>query len=119
MTVMLEHPSPTTFRDPRELLNAVRPHVRECTYNVFESAGSELSLWEREIRLMMRDNVMVRDMAQRILGNAVAYAITAMERPDLHLGVGKIVDTRSSSTPPCTSRSATSTTAAGTSTTRH
>jgi hypothetical protein len=92
MTVMLEHPSPTTFRDPRELLNAVRPHVTECTYNVFESPGSELSLWEREIRLMMRDNVMVRDMAERILGNAIAYTITAMERPDLHLGVGKIVD---------------------------
>ncbi|MDK1475310.1 hypothetical protein QNO07_18110 [Streptomyces sp. 549] len=40
----------------------------------------------------MRDNTMVFNMAERILANAVAYSITAMERPDVHLGVGKTVD---------------------------
>ncbi len=89
---MLEGPVSTTRRDPRVLLDAVRPHIRECTYNVLESPGSEISLWEREIRLMMRDNIMVRDMAERIMADAIAYTITAMERPEIHIGVGKIVD---------------------------
>jgi hypothetical protein len=92
MTTMVESPVSTAHRDPRALLNAVRPYVRELTYNVFESAGSETDLWEREIKLLMRDNIMVRNMAERILGNAIAYSITAMERPDVHLGVGKTVD---------------------------
>jgi hypothetical protein len=93
MTVMLETASSTTYRDPRTLLNSVRPHVKECTYNVLESPGSmRLDIWDREIALLMRDNVMVRDMAERILGNAVAYLITSMENPDVHIGVGKIVD---------------------------
>ncbi|MFF8783956.1 hypothetical protein [Streptomyces sp. NPDC015125] len=93
MTVMVEAQSDTTYRDPRALLDAVRPHVKECTYNVLESPGSDrLDLWDREIALLMRDNVMVRDMAERILGNAVAYLVTAMEHPNVHLGVGKTVD---------------------------
>ncbi|MFF3403124.1 hypothetical protein ACFYW6_32075 [Streptomyces sp. NPDC002659] len=92
MTLMLDSRSRTTFRDPRALFNAVRPHVKECTYNVFESPGSEGDLWERELKLLMRDNVMVRNMAERILDNAIAYTITAMEHPEVHLGVGKIVD---------------------------
>jgi hypothetical protein len=93
MTVMLEAPSGTTYRDPRALLNAVRPYVKECTYNVFKSPGSEGDLWNREIALLKRDNsLMLDDTAERILGNAVAYLITAMERPELHLGVGKTVD---------------------------
>ena len=90
---MLEFPSGTTYRDPRALLNAVRPYVKECTYNVFESPGSERDLWNREIALLQRDNsLMLGDTAERILDNAVAYLITAMERPELHLGVGKTVD---------------------------
>ncbi|MCX4509462.1 hypothetical protein OHA27_03920 [Streptomyces sp. NBC_01619] len=93
MTVTFERPSTTMTRDPRSLFNAVRPHVRDCTYNVFESPGSDgADLYGREIRLIMRDNVTVQNMAERILDNAVAYLITAMERPDLHLGVGRIVD---------------------------
>ncbi|MQS04375.1 hypothetical protein [Streptomyces alkaliterrae] len=92
MTTMLESPVSTAHRDPRALLDAVRPRVKECTYNVLESPGSGISLWEREIRLMMRDNVMVRDMAERIMANAIAYTVTAMERPELHIGVGKVVD---------------------------
>ena len=35
---------------------------------------------------------MVRDMAERILGNAVMYVIGCMEHPEVHLGVGKLVD---------------------------
>ncbi|WP_156722216.1 hypothetical protein [Streptomyces apocyni] len=92
MTVLLETPGQTAYRDPRALLNAVRPYVKECTYNIFEAPGNEGSLWDREIALLMRDNVMVRDMAERVLGNAVMYLITAMERPEIHLGVGKTVD---------------------------
>ncbi|MFI2257962.1 hypothetical protein [Streptomyces tubercidicus] len=93
MTLMLEVPSRTTHRDPRALLNAVRPYVKECTYNVFESPGSGEDLWNREIALLKRDNSLMLDgTAGRILNNAVAYLITAMERPELHLGVGKTVD---------------------------
>ncbi|MEU8784147.1 hypothetical protein [Streptomyces sp. NPDC048637] len=93
MTVMLEAPSSTTYRDPRALLNAVRRYVKECTYNVFESPGSEGEVWNREIALLKRDNSLMLDgTAERILSNAVAYLITAMERPELHLGVGKTVD---------------------------
>ncbi|MGW0737812.1 hypothetical protein [Streptomyces sp. NPDC002851] len=92
MTVMLDTPSRTEYRDPRALLNAVRPHVKECTYNVFESPGSEGDLWEREIALLLRDEIAVRSLAERILANAVAYLITAMEHPEVHLGVGKTVD---------------------------
>lgn len=35
---------------------------------------------------------MVRDMAERILGNAVMYVMGSIENPDVHLGVGKLVD---------------------------
>lgn len=82
-------PAPTDTRDPRELLNAVRPHVEHLTINVFDSG---MTLWEREVALLLRDNEMVRDMAERILGNAVMYMITSIERPEWHLGVGKLVD---------------------------
>jgi hypothetical protein len=30
-----------------------------------------MPLWDREIALLLRDHTMVRDMAERILGNAV------------------------------------------------
>ncbi|GAA2577844.1 hypothetical protein [Streptomyces tubercidicus] len=90
MPVMLEVPSRTTHRDPRALLNAVRPYVKECTYNVFESPGSGEDLWNREIALLKRDNSLMLDgTAGRILDNAVAYLVTAMERPELHQGMYK------------------------------
>ncbi|MER5254384.1 MULTISPECIES: hypothetical protein [unclassified Streptomyces] len=89
---LADSPVVTLCREPRELLNAVRPYVKECTYNVFDAPGNEGCLWDREIALLMRDNIMVKDMAERILGNAVMYLITAMERPDLHIGIGKVVD---------------------------
>ncbi|MFD7546766.1 hypothetical protein ACFV0R_23305 [Streptomyces sp. NPDC059578] len=92
MTVMLETSNATGFRDPRALLNACRPYVTEKTYNVFEGMAEGEELFDREVKLLLRDNVMTRDMAERIMENAIAYTITAIERPDVHLGVGKIVD---------------------------
>ncbi|MFI2431906.1 hypothetical protein [Streptomyces sp. NPDC018693] len=89
MTVALERPASTRTRDPKELLNAVAPHITELTVNVFDSG---MSLWDREIALLLRDHTMVRDMAERVLGNAVMYTIGCIEHPEVHLGVGKLVD---------------------------
>ncbi|MFE8939949.1 hypothetical protein ACFYNX_20955 [Streptomyces sp. NPDC007872] len=101
MTVLAENPAttPTTraetttaatrSRDPKELLNAVTPHLRHLTVNVLDSG---LTVWEREVALLLRDEVMVRDLAECILGNAVMYMVASMEHPDVHLGVGKVVD---------------------------
>ncbi|MDI3389395.1 hypothetical protein QIS99_24825 [Streptomyces sp. B-S-A8] len=88
-TVLEPRTVSTGTRDPRELLNAVQPQVKHLTINVFDSG---MTLWDREIALLLRDNEMVRDMAERILGNAVMYMLTSIERPDWHLGVGKLVD---------------------------
>ncbi len=43
-------------------------------------------------KAFLRENPMVRDMAERILGNAVMYVMGSIENPDVHLGVGKLVD---------------------------
>lgn len=51
-----------------------------------------MSLWDREVALLLRDNTMVRDMAERILGNAVMYTIASIEHAEVHLGVGELVD---------------------------
>ncbi|MEU3189596.1 hypothetical protein ABZ686_02875 [Streptomyces sp. NPDC006992] len=89
----LLHPPAQRSRDPRTLLNAVRPHINDLTYNVLESPGSaDIDLYEREVRLLLRDTVAVRSLAERILDNAIMYVMTSLERPDLHLGVGKTVD---------------------------
>jgi hypothetical protein len=92
VNTMVRRPHVARARDPRELLNNVSQYVHDYTYNVFEAPGSKADLWEREIALLMRDNTMVRDMAERVLGNAVMYLVTAMERAEIHLGVGKVVD---------------------------
>ncbi|MFE5191615.1 hypothetical protein [Streptomyces sp. NPDC056628] len=89
MTVTLEPLASTRTRDPEELLNAVAPYITELTINVFDSG---MSLWDREVALLLRDHTMVRDMAERILGNAVMYTIGSIEHPEVHLGVGKLVD---------------------------
>ncbi|MET8825732.1 hypothetical protein ABZX40_09430 [Streptomyces sp. NPDC004610] len=89
MTLALEHAPTIRTRNPRELLDAVAPHVTELTVNVFDSG---MSLWDREIALLLRDHTMVRDMAERILGNAVMYTVGSIEHPETHLGVGKLVD---------------------------
>lgn len=89
MSTVLERPAATRTRDVRELLNAVQPHIRSLTLNVFDSG---MTIWDREAALLLRDEVMVHDLAERILGNAVMYLVASMEHPEVHLGVGKVVD---------------------------
>ncbi|MER8261430.1 hypothetical protein [Streptomyces albidoflavus] len=89
MTLTFHSSLPIRTRDPRELLNAVEPAVRHLSVNVLDSG---MTLWDREVTLLLRDNTMVRDMAERILGNAVMYTVASIEHPDAHLGVGKLVD---------------------------
>ncbi|MDH6139500.1 hypothetical protein P3T35_001500 [Kitasatospora sp. GP30] len=89
MTVTLQSPGATRPRDPRELLNAVQPRIQHLSVNVLDSG---MTIWDREVALLLRDEVMVRDLAERILGNAVMYVVASMEHPDVHLGVGKVVD---------------------------
>lgn len=89
MTVLLETPNRTEHRDPRALLNAVQPHIKHLSINVLDSG---MTIWDREVALLLRDHTMVRDMAERILGNAVMYMIASIEHPEVHLGVGTLVD---------------------------
>ncbi|MFE1171570.1 glycine-rich domain-containing protein [Streptomyces sp. NPDC058773] len=49
-------------------------------------------VWEREVRLIMRDHVMERDLAERIFGQAVAYLVTSAERPEVRMGPAQAVD---------------------------
>ncbi|MCQ4081919.1 hypothetical protein NGB36_15200 [Streptomyces sp. RB6PN25] len=79
----------TRTRDPHIILNEVQPHIQHLTVNVLDSG---MTIWDREVALLLRDEVMVRDLAERILGNAVMYVIASMEHPEVHLGVGKVVD---------------------------
>ncbi|AXQ62374.1 hypothetical protein ACF1AX_21225 [Streptomyces sp. NPDC014802] len=89
MTLALEAPVAARTRDPKLLLNALQPKLQHLTVNILDSG---MSLWDREVALLLRDNTMVRDMAERILGQAVAYTVATMEHKDVHLGVGKLVD---------------------------
>ncbi|MDT0317227.1 hypothetical protein [Streptomyces millisiae] len=74
-------------RDPQIILNALRDRVPHLITDV----GVD-SLWEREVRLLLRDSVAVRSLAERILGQGVAYLVTAMENPGVDMGVGYTVD---------------------------
>ncbi|MFD0772679.1 hypothetical protein ACFQZ2_01940 [Streptomonospora algeriensis] len=58
----------TAIRDPRDFLD---PEV-----------------WDRQIRLLIRDHPWDTKMAERCFGQAVAYLITAMEKYSQHLGLG-------------------------------
>jgi hypothetical protein len=51
-------------------------------------------VWAKEIGLLMRDHPFDTIMADRVLGQAVAYLITAMEMRGQHreLGPGELVD---------------------------
>ncbi|MCH0538441.1 hypothetical protein I3F58_02460 [Streptomyces sp. MUM 203J] len=89
MTVAVINHTVTRTRDPKELLNAVAPRIGHLTANVFDSG---MTVWDREVALLLRDEVMVRDLAERILANAVMYMVASMEHPEVHLGVGKVVD---------------------------
>ncbi|WP_211265696.1 hypothetical protein [Actinacidiphila oryziradicis] len=74
-------------RDPRVILNALQQRVPYLVTDV----GVE-DLWEREVALLLRDSVAVRSLAERILGQGIAYLITAMENPGVDMGVGYTVD---------------------------
>ncbi|MBD0742634.1 hypothetical protein [Streptomyces sp. CBMA152] len=77
----------TRTRDPRIILNAVRERVPQLVADV-----GVADLWEREVALLLRDSVEVPSLAERILGQGIAYLITAMECPGVDMGVGKTVD---------------------------
>lgn len=51
-------------------------------------------VWAKEIGLLMRDHPFDKVMAERVLGQAVAYLITSMELRGQHLelGPGELVD---------------------------
>lgn len=89
MTSTLESFVTVRRRDPKALLNDVAPHLQHLTINVLDSG---MSIWDREVALLLRDNTMVRDMAERIMSQAVAYTVATMKHKDVHLGVGKLVD---------------------------
>lgn len=89
MTVTLEQFAAPHTRDPPELLNAVAPHITELTTSDRDSGMSPRG---REVALLLRDHTMVRDMAERILANAVVYVMGSIENLDVHLGVGRLVD---------------------------
>jgi len=80
MTVLLEAPETTKVRDPRAILD----EIGEANPHLIPDPG--VGLWEREVRLLMRDIVRVRSLAERILGQGVAYLITAT-----HLRTSSIV----------------------------
>lgn len=86
MTVLLEAPETTKVRDPRAILD----EIGEANPHLIPDPG--VGLWEREVRLLMRDIVRVRSLAERILGQGVAYLITAMEKPGNDMGPGFEVD---------------------------
>ncbi|MFE6688007.1 hypothetical protein ACFVFQ_16205 [Streptomyces sp. NPDC057743] len=77
----------TRTRDPQIILNALANRVPHLV------TDTEPTLWDREVALLLRDNsVMTRDTAERLLGQAIAYTITAMERKGVDMGVGYTVD---------------------------
>ncbi|KIX78402.1 hypothetical protein SF12_09125 [Streptomyces sp. MBRL 601] len=49
-------------------------------------------VWNREVRLIMRDHALERDLAERIFGQTVAYLVVSAERPDTRMGPSSAVD---------------------------
>jgi hypothetical protein len=49
-------------------------------------------VWEREVRLIMRDYEMDRDLAERTFGQTLAYLVTTAENPDVPMGPTPAVD---------------------------
>lgn len=49
-------------------------------------------VWEREVRLIMRDHSIDRDLAERIFGQTVAYLLTSAENPETPMGPTPEVD---------------------------
>ncbi|WP_433544813.1 hypothetical protein ACQPZG_06200 [Streptomyces sp. CA-294286] len=77
----------TRVRDPKVILNALEARVPHLVSDV-----GAADLWEREVALLLRDSVAVRSLAERILGQGIAYLMTAMENPGVDIGVGATVD---------------------------
>jgi hypothetical protein len=77
----------TLTRDPRSILNGLTKRVPHLI------TSEEPTLWDRETALLVRDSpIMTRETAERLLGQAIAYTITAMERRGVDMGVGYTVD---------------------------
>lgn len=49
-------------------------------------------VWEREVRLIMRDHRVDRELAERTFGQTVAYLVTSAENPDIPMGPTPAVD---------------------------
>jgi hypothetical protein len=62
----------TALRDPRDCVTA--------------------EMWDREVRLIMRDHDMDRELAERTFGQVVAYLVTSAENPDRPMGPTPEVD---------------------------
>ena len=61
-----------TLRDPRTCVSA--------------------QVWDREVRLIMRDYGMDVDLAERTFGQTVAYLVTSAENPGIPMGPAPAVD---------------------------
>ncbi|CAM3696903.1 hypothetical protein KIPE111705_20865 [Kibdelosporangium persicum] len=49
-------------------------------------------VWEREVRLIMRDHAMDRELAERTSAQTVAYLVTSAENPEVPMGPTPAVD---------------------------
>ncbi|MDT0306944.1 hypothetical protein RM780_08200 [Streptomyces sp. DSM 44917] len=49
-------------------------------------------VWERQVRLIMRDHALERATAERTFAQTVAYLVTSAERPDVEMGPARLVD---------------------------
>ncbi|MFD8089006.1 hypothetical protein [Streptomyces malaysiensis] len=86
MTVTLDVARTTGLRDPKAILD----DIGMANPQLIPDLG--IGLWEREVRLLQRDVVRVRSLAERIINQGVAYLITAMEKPGNDMGPGFEVD---------------------------
>jgi hypothetical protein len=50
------------------------------------------AVWEREVRLIMRDHNLDRDLAERTFAQTIAYLVTSAENPDILMGPAPAVD---------------------------
>jgi len=49
-------------------------------------------VWEREVRLIMRDHAVDQELAERIFGQTIAYLVTSAENPEIPMGPTPAVD---------------------------
>jgi hypothetical protein len=49
-------------------------------------------VWEREIRLIIRDHEMGRNLAERTFGQTIAYLVTSAKNPEILMGPTPAVD---------------------------